>query len=238
VDFEIQNNKSALYNKKLFGSASFTQKTEDFAKEKYLTLVNDQKDPMEKLEIVLSDPMTGKPIKNVVASFEDQSVVSSNAGKMVLTDVYSNGSLALYFKDENVSINVPVEKNASTEYKISPSLSKVLGKIEPDFAQRKFKKVYDFAATDFQKMQTGESFVDEKNNDVLKTLARYRIMDQKFDPRAVLIPLWNSPKTHKTYTKVARVDFVYDLYNEKEGLVKVREPWYFVQENATWKFVE
>lgn len=238
VDFEMQNNKSALYNKKLFGSASVTQKTEDLAKEKYLTLINDQKDPMGKLEIILSDPMTGKPIKNAVASFEDQSTVSNNEGKMVLNDVYSNGSLAMYFKDENVTINVPVEKSAHVEYKISPSLSKVLAKIEPDFAQRKFKKVYDFAALDLQKSQTGENFVDEKNAEVLKTLARYRIMDQKFDPRAILFPTWTSLKTTKTYSKVMRVDFVYDLYNDKEGLVTTREPWYFVQENGSWKFVE
>ncbi len=204
----------------------------------YETLLQEQRVEMPSFQGALIDPVQNRPLANSIVSVGDQVVETDSDGKFSLVGVKSTDKMIISVPEAESPIMLEVGKESEKTLYISPSLTQVLVKVQSDYSQRKFKTVYPYAADSLKKYESEQQFVVNRNYSLLERLKKYNILANNFDPRVTMLKQWASDKLNKTFANVAQVNFVYSGYNDKDGVVRLEEPWYFTYEGGEWRFIE
>jgi len=204
----------------------------------YQQLIQEQQVDLPIFQGALVDPINNKPLAGATISVGDQTALTGADGKFSLSSVRSTDKMLISIPQSETPVVVDLGKDEEKTFYISPSLTKVLASVQSDYAQRKFKQVYPFAATTLKQYESEQQFVVNKNYSLLERIKRYNILESNFDPRVTMLKQWASEKLNKTFANVAKVNFVYSGYNDKDGAVRLEEPWYFTYEGEEWRFIE
>ncbi|MBU2542198.1 Ig-like domain-containing protein [Patescibacteria group bacterium] len=227
------NNKAIIIEK----SAIEKEIQQTDTKGEYQDLLEQTKKTYDILEKQLINPIDDSPINGAKVEVGDQASNTDEVGRFTLYNINSTDKLKITSADFDQPIYLEVNNLSNEIIYLSPSLLRSLSGIELAQKQRKFKQVYPQSAQDVKDIIDQDTFVQGQNLALLDRIKQIKIADSGFDPNMQLLDTWNSPNTGKTYQDVAKVDFVYSGFNNTQGVVNLREPWYFVQENGEWRFL-
>ena len=188
---------------------------------------------------VVVDATTERPLANVVMGVNERQITTGEDGKFLLKDITNADKVKLSAGagSHPFFLQTGIQEGESHVIRVHSPLLQVLEKIEGPYSQRKFTGVYQFASAGLKGVFNQDQFVDLENTSLFEKLEKNLIVKSAFDPRATLLEQWTSRSLEEKFENVLQVDYVYVMYSEEGGLKKVREPWYFVEEDGEWVFV-
>ncbi|MFH1789975.1 MAG: Ig-like domain-containing protein [bacterium] len=210
-----------------------TQKQEQFE-----ILREQSKVKISALGGLISDPLNGTVHKNLLVSVREQQTNTDDNGRFLLKDVYSTDIIKISGTNLDKPLYVEVGNIETKIVHINNNLLNTLALIEADYKQRKFKSVYSLGADEFKTVVDESQFVSDKNRQLLDRIKKYAILEGKFETFYTMHKKWKSSRSGLSYTDVVEVNFIYSGYNDNDGSVRLKEPWYFVESNNEWGFVE
>ncbi|MFH1292217.1 MAG: Ig-like domain-containing protein [bacterium] len=220
-------------------SEAIAEKTQTITEqEKYQILKEQIKTKLDKFNGQIIDPINYKALDGLVVKLNDKKVEVDQDGKFELVDVYSTDKLKITGSGFNKVLYLELGNKKQNIYHINPQLLQGLANIETYYKQRKFSKVHQFASQELKNRLSVNKFVDDKNQLLSEKIRKYSIVDGSFEPQIEILAKYKADKIGKTYTQVAKVNFVHKGFNETEGAVLLKEAWYFVKTDDGWKFVE
>ncbi len=206
--------------------------------QKYQEIIEDNRQNFEVFNGQLLDPINNQPISGASVEVGEQVSVSDDFGQFSLQDIFSTDRVKISRSDFSQPVYLIISEIIDNKIGLNSRLLETLSKIEKDQNQRRFKLVYNYSAGDVQSQIGQDLFVQSQNKALLGRIQQLSIVDSGFYPQVEVLDSWESTNLNQTYNNVAKVDYVYSGYNEKQGVVKLREPWYFVEEGGEWRFLE
>ncbi|MFH1946700.1 MAG: Ig-like domain-containing protein [Candidatus Magasanikbacteria bacterium] len=232
----MHSNNSAIIVKE--AKSGFEVDESGLTQEKYQELAEGARKEYETFNAQLVDPIIGKTITGAVIEVGDQISVTDELGVFTLQNVASTDRIKITHAGFSQPLYLLVGEIVDNQIGVNTKLMETLVRIQKGQQQRQFKSVYPYASSDVQEQIGQDLFVKAQNQSLLDRIKQFKMADSGFATTINILDTWKSASLGKTYQNVAKVNYTYSGYNDNQGLVKLNEPWYFIEEEGEWRFLK